>query len=521
MSELIPSAMDNKIAKYDPYLKYTPLPQGHIRLLKIHESSTAWNIEENPNTWNLEQEIEISLISLPLDECPPYITLSYTWGEPGPFVDPTTSIFTQVPRCFPFKCHGKLVLATRNLRNVLRRLRQFEYIQKLAPADTPLGKMAADLAHYNKNVYTYWIDAICVDQDNLRERSEQVLLMSRIYRQAQCTIAWLGERDAYTAPAMQALMKISGFNPENGSTSSSKSGTVRYTFNGLQSLHDSELTALAMLMARSWFTRTWILQEAVLAESVVVTLGSIFMGFELLLTVGTVLNLSRSSRRLLGHFLERQGEAKLFSMFINSPDHISRSPIALAVMDSCRLTLKSHQKPNFMAAAGMVRLCESTDPRDRIYGILGIASEFDVSNGIAHKPDYSLTVVEVYVRATASVIETRGDLACLTLVCDSSFKRFKNLPTWCPDYSAPIGPLKDYNEITRTWRLGLTWSDAQIPKVFGTSLLGVDGIMIDVVTDTATIKEDRENKGAKHGVAALFNLAAQLKDQGSRDSPIR
>ena len=78
MSELIPSAMDNKIAKYDPYLKYTPLSQGHIRLLKIHESSTAWNIEENPNTWNLEQEIEISLISLPLDECPPYITLSYT-----------------------------------------------------------------------------------------------------------------------------------------------------------------------------------------------------------------------------------------------------------------------------------------------------------------------------------------------------------------------------------------------------------------------------------------------------------
>jgi hypothetical protein len=38
-----------------------------------------------------------------------------------------------------------------------------------------------------------WIDAICIDQNNLDERSQQVQLMAMIYSKAHCVLVWLGE----------------------------------------------------------------------------------------------------------------------------------------------------------------------------------------------------------------------------------------------------------------------------------------------------------------------------------------
>ena len=148
------------------------------------------------------------------------------------------------------------MLVTRNLRNALRRLRQYKNIQNSAPAHSAQGKMAADLAKYNKNIHLYWIDAICIDQKDLRERSTQVSLMSKIYRQAQCTMAWLKEQDAYTVPAVQVLLKVVGdqiakdsFVCIGGST------TTQPKFEGIDTLDDAEFEALAMLMMRKWVSR--------------------------------------------------------------------------------------------------------------------------------------------------------------------------------------------------------------------------------------------------------------------------
>ena len=238
----------NKSVMCEPYMSYDSLPEGYVRLLKI---------KANPNPGNIEEEIEISLMSVPLAKCPPYITLSYTWVDPEPFEDPITVIFTKVPRCFPIKCGGHFILGTRNLRSALRRLRQIENIQNTAPAESALGKMAASMTEYNKCIYLYWIDAICINQEDLQERSTQVLLMSKIYSQAQCTMAWLGEQDAYTVPAVQVLLKIVGDQISRDSfVSVGDSTKTEPKFKGIDTLNDAEITALAMLMARTWISRT-------------------------------------------------------------------------------------------------------------------------------------------------------------------------------------------------------------------------------------------------------------------------
>ncbi|KAH8727341.1 heterokaryon incompatibility protein-domain-containing protein, partial [Phaeosphaeriaceae sp. PMI808] len=42
-------------------------------------------------------------------------------------------------------------------------------------------------------VLVLWADALCINQDDLEERTHQVSLMGDIYRQAECVVAWLGE----------------------------------------------------------------------------------------------------------------------------------------------------------------------------------------------------------------------------------------------------------------------------------------------------------------------------------------
>lgn len=39
----------------------------------------------------------------------------------------------------------------------------------------------------------FWVDAICINQDDLEERSAQVQIMPQIYSKASCVIVWLGD----------------------------------------------------------------------------------------------------------------------------------------------------------------------------------------------------------------------------------------------------------------------------------------------------------------------------------------
>ncbi|KAK4244844.1 heterokaryon incompatibility protein-domain-containing protein [Corynascus novoguineensis] len=85
---------------------------------------------------------------------PPYEALSYTWGSD----DPTDYIWIQ----------GNPLPIKPNLAAALHSLRL-----------TTSGRRL-------------WIDALCIDQSNLEERSRQVSYMRLVYKHATRVIAWLG-----------------------------------------------------------------------------------------------------------------------------------------------------------------------------------------------------------------------------------------------------------------------------------------------------------------------------------------
>lgn len=95
-----------------------------------------------------------------LDDCPGYFALSYAWGSPE---DGTSTIMLK----------GEWFQVRQNLHSALAAISH----QVRSPVSWPWD-------HYTH----FWIDAICIDQNNVDERNHQVRLMADIYGRAHCVL---------------------------------------------------------------------------------------------------------------------------------------------------------------------------------------------------------------------------------------------------------------------------------------------------------------------------------------------
>lgn len=93
-----------------------------------------------------------------------YNALSYAWGDPFPTAD--------------IVLNGSRMTVTANLESALRHLR-----------DLPMPEAQG---------LPVWVDAICINQDDLKERNEQVQIMRDVYRKAHRVISYLGDGDCDT-----------------------------------------------------------------------------------------------------------------------------------------------------------------------------------------------------------------------------------------------------------------------------------------------------------------------------------
>ena len=108
-----------------------------------------------------------------------YGVLSYIWGP----TFPDGSHFTNT-----IICSNQALRITANLDILLRRIRQ-----RISPNWPYPPKPLDDFSDTSPVVYPIWIDAICINQHDLVERSSQVRMMPRIYQMAATLLVWLGE----------------------------------------------------------------------------------------------------------------------------------------------------------------------------------------------------------------------------------------------------------------------------------------------------------------------------------------
>ncbi|KXH52608.1 hypothetical protein CNYM01_01659 [Colletotrichum nymphaeae SA-01] len=107
-------------------------------------------------------------------------------------------------------CDSKIILGTHNLRSALRYLRFRSQVHSDSKNENIHfeDSNAKDEIHHFETSKFFWIDAICIDQDDVEEKQQQIPLMDRIYRTAESCLVWLGEADQWSSAALNLLFKI-------------------------------------------------------------------------------------------------------------------------------------------------------------------------------------------------------------------------------------------------------------------------------------------------------------------------
>ncbi|KAI0447272.1 heterokaryon incompatibility protein-domain-containing protein [Xylaria telfairii] len=478
-----------KSPKPYPYYNYTALPKGWIRLVQIHGDSLDETLEND-----LDADLHVTLHDYPLSSCPDYIALSYTWGEPSGKADPTYRIFSQEPRCFPINCGGHLLRGTRNLRSVLRRLRQAQQILKNVDALDLSPDFAKALDEDPDSCIFldfYWIDALCIDQDDLFERSTQVSQMGEIYKKTRQCVVWLGEQSDYTNSAMGLVMDIANndeivddFKEGVKSATMEAKSKFRRRFNYImRGLPKERVVELALLLSHAWFSRVWVLQEVALAPKVIVQCGSQRSNFGVLLRLGQLIGVARggySLTEIVTFDIAQQHGIRA----PGTPGSFTEAQMTLTGLAMVRRQLKERSMPTVFDVMAMASQSESSDPRDRIYGVLAITAEFQSDSGNTIYPDYTLPVHVVYVKATSQIASRHNHLGFLSVVCQKERKNINGLPSWCPDYTHLAVDLFALGSDADDGKYAASlWGRQPDIKVVDDKLLAVHGFCYDAVDE--------------------------------------
>jgi hypothetical protein len=275
----------------------------------------------------------------------PYEALSYAWGGTN---KPETII-----------ANGKVLSVTNNLHLALSYLR------------------------HEKTDRILWVDAICIDQSNAKERTHQVMQMAKIYENADRVILWLGQGTYATNVALDSLRQL-----ENESKTVVTRGwrkvDARWQMLWLKQqrklamrypdLVSRQREGLRDLLDRPYFERVWIIQEVA------------------------------NSRRALVCCGNKLVSAGVFAL---SPYLFAVKPSeqAQAILD----VMPGRSRYDSWWARGhdlytllrKFRFSKASDPRDMIYALVRIGSDPELGEMLV--PDYEKTERQV-IRATVKFL---------------------------------------------------------------------------------------------------------------------
>jgi hypothetical protein len=360
-----------------------------IRLLVIQPSSASDTI------------IECSLEVISLDDHPEYIALSYVWGH--------SAIVEEI------SINGVSLAVTTNLATVLRQLRANRSGEK----SSPIKGLPSLL----------WADAICINQQNDSERSSQVQLMRDIYQTAVKVISWLGpeaDRSTEAFLTLRAVAQEIAHLPQVGNR-----------FEWLRRYPDliadkgkgqpNQWDDIHQLLMRDYWKRTWVFQEVVLAKEVLVMCGEESLPLEDALRVENWLKSIKITDERPS-FIEFNQWRLFVTRALSFPHPIKRIDIFRALWRHSR-----EAEPQNIGGETGLRILDftrsflATDPRDHIYGVLGVTA---ITVDIV--PDYSKSVRDVFTEAALEYLKLYGLTLTLNLVKPTPGNRF-GLPSWVPN----------------------------------------------------------------------------------------
>jgi hypothetical protein len=285
---------------------------------------------------------------------------------------------------------------------------------KWLPCPANVQDIVLDRASYSCERYV-WIDFVCIDQDNLDERKQQVQLMREIYATANRVIVWLGG----TSGADLALDLL--YDLRNLVLRDPEASTLDGIQLGAQYRKRlKEWTALAKFLNHDYWTRTWIIQEIAVAERVHVMYNGRYLLWEYL--AAFAIEFSTVDSANLTYIRE------MIATGLPLPSGTNH----ILYLATTRLKIQRGGALKLAKNIAKFHDCHATDPRDKIYAIQGITTANEAGRLV---PDYEKSTEEVYMETTLYLMELEYPFYPLHFAGIGNSGRMPRLPSWIPDWS--------------------------------------------------------------------------------------
>jgi hypothetical protein len=326
----------------------------------------------------------------------------------------------------------------------------------------------------------YWVDAICINQENTLERAQQVQLMKAIYETAVQVLVWLGPSGDDGDIAMDLIDEITDADEVDHALDTDEARIERMVVLLQKSLSDSKNNgkwqALAKLFHRPWWKRVWIRQEIGVASEIIVLCGD-----DRRIPWSTVI----SAIEYINHV------ANLFEPFVRSLGGQTSGYSDAIVLDSLREEIKDEGFIDEETLFFYGRGCEATDFRDRIFGLVGLADQQTQDTIV---PDYELPGRDVFIMATKYLLTRRDSLDSLS--ASQGCLGQHDLPSWVIDFSADwpqtLLRFKEHQEdlyrAAATVRPSISFSEQS-----SSELLHAKGLLIGSITDNSLGYEEEDD----------------------------
>ncbi|KPM42173.1 hypothetical protein AK830_g4379 [Neonectria ditissima] len=356
-----------------------------------------------------------------------YHALSYCWGDPSDRVDIVVAQAAGIP----------------------------ENMAAYTPLSVPQSVDAAirRLRHKTDTI-KIWIDVVCVNQADLSERSQQVRLMSRIYPLAKAVHIWLGEGMPGEEACLRVIRNIYNFNHRqcpggrdcqcSGTRHSLKAETVEELIEsqkgglwgtsgsvggmyevfqlaekdfsrqiielagGFGATHVSKF--LDLLFTNPWFTRAWVIQEALLSRQAFVHCSGEVIPWEELVAVSEMLEDPEFQRQ---------------------QPHMHSQKVMVPIWKSAKprnqlqgVATRREQSPQLVEMSGILDVLtqgldlRAADSRDKLFALLAFGKETH-EDSLLHEliqPSYDKPAEQVFADFTRWWIQTHKSLSILSTI---------------------------------------------------------------------------------------------------------
>jgi hypothetical protein len=335
-----------------------------FRVLQLHPGSTA-------------DPIRFSLHVASLSEPNPqiaYEALSYAWGD--------ATLTHEI--LYEDVAAGKSgsLMVTVNCHNALKRLRLPDQSRAI------------------------WLDAVCINQLDLDERSTQIQMMRAIYIGASQVAVYLGESQDDSDSVMRYLQDLHE--------------PVDYPRQDITILPPTE-DAWKSFFARPWFSRTWVLQEIINGRSVEIHCGDLSVPWKA---------------------FEDYNDFQ-----INSYRPYILSGAVVRFWETYRFRYRARRRNNddddedYVVKPGVnllytlqkTRGCLSSDPRDKLYGILPLLQDHELEG--FSKPDYYQSTEQVFTNLALYLYQQTGPEVIREGATMYNEGHIQSLPSWVPDWT--------------------------------------------------------------------------------------